>query len=81
MKDKKTIKKDILDKFRDIKDGPEPVLPKNWLEYQYVDSLTQTEKKLFDKAVKELIGKGLVETTESVPKSLKLTDKGASLIY
>ncbi len=81
MKDIKTIKKDILDKFRNIKEGPELVLPKNWLEYQYVDSLTRTEKKLYEKAVKELTRKGLVEPTESVPQSLKLTEKGASLIY
>jgi hypothetical protein len=81
MKDKKAIKKDILDKFRDIRDMPEPVLPKNWLEYQYVDSLNPMERKLFDRAVKELIRKGLVEATEGVRPSLKLTEKGASLIY
>ena len=81
MKDKKAIKKDILDKFRAIKEGSEYIIPKNWLQYQYVDNLTASEKKLFDQAVKELVRKGLVEPVDGLPYQLKLTEKGINLIH
>jgi hypothetical protein len=80
-KDKKTIKKDILDKFRSITEEDEYVLPPKWLESDYFESLKWDEKQVFKKAVDELISKGLVENTKGSKFNLRLTPKGADLIY
>lgn len=81
MKDKKAIKKDILDKFRTTKDGSEFVISSQWLEVQYLDTLTPMEKKLFEQAVRDLINQGLVESIGDTPLQLKLTEKGENLIF
>ena len=81
MKDKKAIKKDILDKFRTIREGSESVISSQWLEAQYLESLTPMEKKLFTQAVRDLINQGLVESVGDAPRELKLTEKGENLIY
>jgi len=79
-KDKKSIKRDILDKFRSL--GIEQdTLPPHWLEIDYFDRLDIQEKKVFKKAVKELVSSGLVEHTNGSDGSLRLTPKGANLIY
>ena len=79
-KDKKTIKREILDKFRSL--GIEnDTLPPNWLDSDYFDSLDIQEKKVFKKAIKELVSSGLVEHTNGSENNLKLTEKGADLIY
>jgi len=80
-KDKKMIKRDILDKFRDITADEDYVLPQQWLESDYFKTLRAEEKKLFKKAVDELISKGLVENVKGTGLNLKLTQKGADLIY
>jgi predicted transcriptional regulator len=82
-RDKKAIKRDILDKFRSI--GVEnDTLPPQWLGSDYFDRLDKTEKKLFKQAIKELVSSGLVEQVKQVKgadASLRLTQKGVDLIY
>jgi hypothetical protein len=80
IKDKKTIKKDILDKFRSINPDDDYILQPHWLESQYVETLTKTEKKNFLRAVKELMSKGLIEPVDGPVHHLKLTEKGINLI-
>lgn len=81
IKDKKMIKRDILDKFRDIKSEENYILPRHWLESDYFKTLRPEEKKLFKKAVNELISMGLVEDVKGSTLNLKLTQKGMDLIY
>lgn len=79
-KDKKSIKRDILDKFRSM--GMEKdTLPPHWLETDYFERLDIQEKKVFKKAIKELVSSGLVEHTNGAGSNLRLTQKGANLIY
>jgi hypothetical protein len=79
-KDKKTIKREIFDKFRSL--GIEnDTLPPDWLETDYLESLDIQEKKVFKQAVKELVSSGLVEHTNGLGTNLRLTQKGADLIY
>ncbi len=79
-KDKKMIKRDILNKFRSIMEESDRLPPK-WLEADYFANLKQEEKKLFNKAVDELISRGIVENVKGSPRNLKLTQKGVDLIY
>ena len=81
MKDKKMIKRDILDKFKTIEAEENFILPADWLESNYFRHLDSEEKKIFKKAVNELISKGLVENIDGSEFNLKLTSKGADLIY
>lgn len=79
-KDKKTIKREILDKFRSL--GSEnDTLPPHWLELDYFASLDSQEKKVFKQAVKELVSSGLVEQLDAPDDTLRLTQKGTDLIY
>lgn len=79
-KDKKAIKRDILDKFRTL--GIEQdLLPPEWLENDYFESLDSQEKKLFKKAVQELVSSGLVEQVQGPLANLRLTQKGSDLIH
>ncbi len=80
-KDKKEIKKDILDMFRTLENEEDDGLPPEWLESDYIKRLNWEEKRLYQNAVNELISKGLVENVKGSALSLKLTDKGADLIY
>jgi hypothetical protein len=80
-KDKKEIKKDILDMFRTLENEEGDVLPPEWLESDYIKRLNWEEKRLYQNAVNELISNGLVENVKGSALSLKLTDKGADLIF
>jgi predicted transcriptional regulator len=80
-KDKKEIKKDILDLFRSLENEDGDVLPPELLESDYFKHLNWDEKPLYQDAVKELISNGLVENVKGAVLNLKLTDKGADLIY
>jgi hypothetical protein len=79
-KDKKAIKRDILDKFRTL-GSEQDLLPPQWLESDYFESLDSQEKKLFKKAVEELVSSGLVEQVQGPVVNLRLTQKGADLIH
>jgi predicted transcriptional regulator len=80
LKDKKDIKKDILDMFRALRKDDKDVLPPELLESDYFRQLTWDEKQHYQIAVKELISKGLVENVKGSRLKLKLTEKGADLI-
>ncbi|MBT8341995.1 MAG: hypothetical protein HKP58_12480 [Desulfatitalea sp.] len=81
-RDIKDIKKDILDQFRAIEGEENDVIPENWLREEYLPYLNPYEKKDFEKAMKQLAAKGFLkfEMKGAVPR-LKLTQKGANLIY
>jgi len=81
VKDKKTIKREILDQFRTIDAENIDQLPPQWLERVYLKQLTTDEKKLFKKAMQELIAMGIVENVEGPSLNVKLTRKGERLIY
>jgi predicted transcriptional regulator len=81
-KDKKEIKKDILEMFRTLENEEEgDILPPELLEADYFKRLNWEEKRVYQNAVNELISNGLVENVKGSALSLKLTDKGADLIY
>ena len=80
-KDKKEIKKDILDMFRSLENEDADVLPPELLETDYFKRLGWDEKSIYQDAVKELISNGLVENVKGSVLNLKLTEKGADLIY
>ena len=81
MKDKKTIKREILDKFRSSNAENQETLPLHWLELVYLKKLSADEKKLFKRAIQELISVGIVENVEGPSLNLRLTEKGQNLIY
>ena len=81
MRDKKMIKKDILDKFRSVSENNNPVIPMSWLEGDYYESLSWEERFVFKKAVNELIKKGIVENINGSESNLKLTPKGFDLLF
>jgi len=80
-KGKKEIKKDILDMFRSLKNEDGDVLVLELTAADYFNRLKWDEKKLYQNAVRELISNGLVENVNGSVLDLKLTDKGANLIY
>jgi hypothetical protein len=75
----KAIKRDILSKFRSQLDDHDTI-PPEWLQEDYWQLLTSTEKGFFDKAVSDLAKKGLIEKVNGSIHTLRLTDKGADLI-
>jgi hypothetical protein len=81
MKDKKTIKREILDKFRSMNTENQETLPLHWLELVYMKKLNTDEKKLSKRAIQELISVGIVENVEGPSLNLRLTEKGQNLIY
>jgi hypothetical protein len=81
MRDKKTIKRDILDKFRSLNAVSDEMLPPHWLELVYLKKLSADDKKIFKRAIQELIAVGIVENVEGVGLNLRLTQKGENLIY
>ena len=80
IKNKKMIKRDILEKFRTINAEGDYILPASWLESEYLKDLDTEEKKIFKKAVDELISKGLVEHVKGTELNLRLTQKGRDLL-
>jgi predicted transcriptional regulator len=81
MKEKKTIKRDILDKFRALNAENNDILPSHWLDLVYLKKLNTEEKKLFKKAIQELVSMEIVANVEGPSLNLRLTQKGENLIY
>ncbi len=79
-KDKKSIKRDILEKFRTVNQTQDYTLPPLWLEYQYIDRLDKHEKKLCKQAINDLVKRGIVEQVKHPMPNLRLTEKGIALI-
>jgi hypothetical protein len=80
MKEKKAIKREILDKFRALGAETNDILPSHWIELVYLKRLNSEEKKLFKKAIQELTTVGIVEDVEGPSLNLRLTQKGENLI-
>jgi hypothetical protein len=80
MRDKKTIKRDILDKFRSLNAVRDEMLPAHWLELVYLKKLSADDKKIFKRAIQELMAVGIVESVEGTGLNLRLTEKGENLI-
>lgn len=86
LKTPKEIKRDILSKFRSQFNDLEQAdsfekIPSNLLFNDYWQLLTIQEKGNFNKAVSDLRNKGLIHKVNGKIPSLRLTDKGADLIY
>jgi len=80
MKDKKTIKREILDRFREIDAGNGDELSTEWLEDVYLKQLRRPEQKLYQKAVQELAAMGIIEKGAANDLRLSLTLKGEKLL-
>ena len=80
-KDKKTIKRDILDKFRSGYHRGRPSLPPFWLELVYLPSLDRAERQLCRRAVSELIDQGLCIQAKRQSLGLEITEKGGDLLW
>ncbi len=81
MREKKDIKRELLDKFRAMGAEAGETLPGKWLEAVYLPRLSSEEKKLFKKAVQELVSIGILEPVEGSDLNLRLTAKGEHLLY
>ena len=79
LKTSKEIKRDILNKFRSQLENDDTISSKLWLK-DYWQLLTTQEKGNFNKAVFDLIEKGLIDKVNSGFRTIQLTDKGADLI-
>jgi hypothetical protein len=79
LKTPKEIKRDILSKFRSELDDHD-IIPPKWLREDYWPLLSLQEKVHFNKAVSDLIEKGLIEKLNNSIHTLRLTEKGADLI-
>ena len=73
-------KKEILNMFRSLQDEDQDVLSPERLESEYFKRLNWGEKIHYQKAVNDLISKGLVINVRGSSLNLKLTGKGADLI-
>jgi len=80
MKDKKTIKREILDQFREIEAEHGDELNPEWLQNVYLKQLRRPEQKLYQKAVKELAAMGIIEEGQAKDLNLRLTLKGEKLL-
>ena len=80
MKDKKTIKREILDRFREIEAGNGDELSTEWLANVYLKQLRRPERKLYHVAVKELAAMGIIEKRPVDDLRLRLTLKGEKLL-
>jgi len=80
-RDIKTIKKEILDQFRAMDGEEDDVLPKKWLQEEYLPVLDVFERKDFDKAIQQLARNGVVKYQKGPVPVLILTEMGANLIH
>lgn len=80
-RDIKTIKKEILDQFRAMNGEEDDILPKEWLQEEYLPVLDMFERKDFDKAIRQLAKSGVVTYEKGPIPILKLTERGANLIH
>jgi hypothetical protein len=81
-RDIKTIKKEILDKFRAIDGEEDDPIPEDWLLNEYFPTLNIYERKDFEKAVRQLAAKGVLKYSKKGSNlNLRLTEKGANLIH
>ena len=80
-KNKKIIKIDILEKFRELEHEADDKLPHNWLVNDYFGRMNTFEKITFDRALAELALSGLVAYKPGDCPEVKLTRLGKNLIF
>jgi len=80
VRDKDTVKAELLAKFRQAQAQAGALLPPKWLQRQYLPTFAPEEEGAFEDAVNELIADGLVEFVERGSANLRLTAKGAAYI-
>jgi hypothetical protein len=80
-RDIKTIKKDILDKFRSIDGEEDDAIPEEWLLNEYLPILDIFEREDFERAIRQLSAKGVLRYRKGRVPRLLLTEKGANLIH
>jgi hypothetical protein len=81
-RDIKTIKKEILDKFRAIDGEEDDLIPEEWLLNEYFPNLTSYERKDFEIAIRQLAANGVLKYNKKGSNlNLRLTEKGANLIH
>lgn len=80
MRDKKTIKRELLDRFREIDAECGDPLDPEWLHQGYLEQLKRPERQLYRKAVAELAAMGIIEKEPGDGPILRLTLKGEKLI-
>jgi hypothetical protein len=80
MKDKKTIKRELLDQFREIDAESGDELDPKWLQNVYFKQLRRPEQKLYQKAVAELSEMGIIRKETRAGLNLRLTLKGEKLL-
>jgi hypothetical protein len=80
MKDKKTLKREILDQFREIDAERGDKLDPEWVQNVYFKQLRRPEQRLYLKAVDELVVMGIIEKVRGTGLNLRLTLKGEMLI-
>lgn len=80
MKDKKIIKREILEQFREIDAGHGDELSPEWIKDVYLKQLRRPERKLYHMAVKELAAMGIIEKRPLDHMRLRLTLKGDKLL-
>lgn len=80
-RDIKTIKKEILDKFRSMDSEKDDAIPEEWLKNEYLPVLDFFEREDFEKAVRQLSAKGVLKYKKGPVPKLLLTEKGANLIH
>ena len=82
MKDKRSIKREILAQFKDAIGQDRDSLPIYWPEGHYISGLSRNERKLLAQAVFELIQVGLVRWGDGAfSRTLRLTRKGQHLLW
>jgi hypothetical protein len=80
VRDKETVKQELLGTFRAAGAGAGALLPPKWLQRHYLPTFAPEEEAAFEQAVRELIDAGLVQYVERGSPNLRLTDKGAAAI-
>ena len=78
---KKQIKRDIIHQFRCIEEEEELFLSQSWLLDDYASSLDAHSKKILEKAMNELVAKGLMAFNPKPQPGFQLTNKGFDLLF
>jgi hypothetical protein len=78
---KKEIKRDIIEQFRGIDEDEHLFVSQAWLLDDYAASLDTHSRKILEKAMNELVAKGLLAFSQEPQPGFQLTHKGVNLIF
>lgn len=80
-KNKFEIQTDIINHFKEINAKAGQQLTPGWLTDTYIPSLSEAEKSLIERAIKELVNQGVIEGVNEPEPNYRLTRKGENVIY